>query len=83
MQKQIHTVMITKRKGAIRRAHRQVQQGRLLSTWAEEELKNDEYYAFLQFCKEVNSSLTETSMISRGTFEFLVEKFNKKEATEY
>ena len=75
--------MITRVKGRIRRAIRQVQDGRTLNAWAEENLKNDMYYPFLQFCKEVNLSLTETSVVSRATFEYLEEEFKKKKAMEY
>ena len=76
--------MITKRTGAIRRrARRPVQDGRTLNYWAEQSLNNDDYYAFLMFCKDENSSLTETAIVSRATFERLEEEFKQKKAMRY
>ena len=75
--------MITKRTGAIRRARRPIQEGRTLNYWAEQRLNNDDYYAFLQFCKNENTSLTEIAVVSRATFERLVEDFEQKKAMRY
>ena len=74
--------MITKRKSAIVRRRRQVPAGRPLYVWAEEKFKSDDYDLFLQFCKGIYSSLDERNMVSQGTFEHLVEEFEKREAME-
>jgi hypothetical protein len=76
--------MVT-RVNPIRRARRQMKnvQGRLLCSWAEERLeKNDDYVPFMKFCKEFNSAMTETSMVSEATFEFLQIEFEKKKRQE-
>ena len=80
--KKTNTKMITRKKSAIVRRRRQVPAGRPLYVWAEETLKSDDYEPFLQFCKGIYSSLNERNVISQGTFEHLVEEFEKGKAME-
>lgn len=57
-------------------------QGRPLYAWAEERFLSDEYALFLRFCRERNSSLTETHVISQTTFEYLQSEFENRSRTE-
>ena len=57
-------------------------QGRPLYSWAEEKLSNDDYFPFLYFCRERDSSLTETHVISQATFEYLQSEFENRSRLE-